>query len=91
MEQTHPWLYLPLLSSVPGENSDDDDGEYAARPRCEQDSTARTYFEKDEEAHTAVVEVICQSETYMAKQKKHEPIIENVDKAKRDIHREVKE
>ncbi|CAK8691431.1 unnamed protein product [Clavelina lepadiformis] len=54
-------------------------------------SKAPTYGEEDEEAHTAVVDVICQSETYTEKQKEHGTIIENVDKAKRDIHREAKE
>ncbi|CAK8691426.1 unnamed protein product [Clavelina lepadiformis] len=39
-------------------------------------SKAPTYGEEDEEAHTAVLDVICQSETYTAKQKEHG---ENVD------------
>ncbi|CAK8691422.1 unnamed protein product [Clavelina lepadiformis] len=41
---------------------------------------APTYGEEDEEAQTTVVDIIWQSETYTAKQKEHELIIENVDK-----------
>ncbi|CAK8691433.1 unnamed protein product [Clavelina lepadiformis] len=47
------------------------------RPECAV-SKASTYGEEDENTHMAVVEVICQIETYTAKQKEHETTLKTL-------------